>query len=153
MPSTLLIRLVVFSVVCRFAPIISSQRWCCIIGALLARYLTTLDPMLSDSTIDLICKFSDDRDWNKFHTQENLAKSVSIEAAELLECYQWSGEARDGDLEHVHEELADVIIYCVMLADKMNLSLDNIVRDKLAKNCRKYPVSKAFGKSVKYTEL
>ena len=75
--------------------------------------------MISDSTIDAIRRFAADRDWNQFHTPGNLAKSINIEAAELSECFQWSDEPRDGNLEHVHEEIADVLIYCIMLSDKI----------------------------------
>lgn len=96
--------------------------------------------MISDSTIDLIRTFVRERDWARYHTPGSLAKSVSIEAAELLECFQWSDEPRDGDLEHVHEEIADVMIYSIMLADELGFDLDDIIRDKMAKNARKYPV-------------
>ncbi|MFT8330205.1 nucleotide pyrophosphohydrolase [Bifidobacterium psychraerophilum] len=109
--------------------------------------------MLSDSTISLIRQFTDRRNWDQFHTSGNLAKSISIEAAELLECYQWSEEARDNDIEHVREELADILIYCVMMADKVGCDLDEIIIDKLAKNARKYPVEKSYGNSEKYREL
>lgn len=106
--------------------------------------------MLSNSTINLIRQFTIDRNWNQFHTQENLAKSISIEAAELLECYQWGEEARDDDMEHVHEELADVLIYCVMMADKVGVNLDDIIIDKIAKNKQKYPITDSYGNSKKY---
>lgn len=96
--------------------------------------------MISDSTITLIRNFVSERDWGKYHKPGNLAKSVSIEAAELLECFQWSDEPRDGDLEHVHEEIADVLIYSIMLADKLGFDLDEIIQDKMAKNAKKYPV-------------
>ncbi|MCI2148858.1 nucleotide pyrophosphohydrolase [Bifidobacterium crudilactis] len=109
--------------------------------------------MLSDSTINLITQFSAERDWSKFHTSENLAKSICIEASELLECYQWGPEARNNDTEHVHEELADVLIYCVMMADKLNCDLDDIIMDKLGKNRLKYPIAKSYGNSEKYRDL
>ena len=73
-------------------------------------------PMISDDTLRMIHQFSADRDWQQFHTPANMAKSVSIEAGELLECFQWSDEPRDGDWEHVCEELADVMIYCIQMA-------------------------------------
>lgn len=96
--------------------------------------------MISDSTIDLIRAFVRERDWDKYHAPGNLAKSVSIEAAELLECFQWNDQTCEDDLEHIHEEIADVMIYCIMLADKLGFDLDDIIRDKMQKNAKKYPV-------------
>ena len=95
-------------------------------------------------------EFNEERDWDQFHTPENLAKSISIEAGELLECFQWNN---DFDKEHLCEELADVISYCVMLADRIDVDIEEIVMDKLDKNKAKYPVEKARGISDKYTEL
>lgn len=105
---------------------------------------------MRQETIDRIRKFTEDRDWDQFHTPANLAKSISIEANELLECYQWSDDA---DLEHVREELADVIVYCQNLLDKLGLDVDEIVNSKMAKNEAKYPVEKARGSSAKYDRL
>lgn len=82
--------------------------------------------------------FNDERNWHRFHTPGNLAKSVAIEAAELLECFQWNEE--DYDKEHVCEELADVLSYCIMLADELDVDINEIVLDKLEKNKKKYPV-------------
>lgn len=107
--------------------------------------------MLSDSTIERIKQFTKDRDWDQFHSPENLAKSISIESGELLECFQWSGT--NYDRNDVSEELADVINYCVMLADKLEFDIDEIVNRKIDKNEQKYPVEKAKGTSKKYTEL
>ena len=101
-------------------------------------------------TIDRIRKFTQDRDWDQFHTPANLAKSIAIEAAELLECYQWSDEA---DVEHVKEELADVIVYCQNMLDKLELDVDEIVNAKMEKNEGKYPVEKARGNAAKYDQL
>lgn len=95
-------------------------------------------------------KFSEERDWDQFHTPENLAKSISIEAGELLECFQWDN---DFDKEAVCEELADVISYCVMLSDKLDVDIETIVMDKLEKTKAKYPVDKAKGKATKYDKL
>ena len=95
-------------------------------------------------------EFNEERDWGQFHTPENLAKSVSIEAAELLECFQWSN---DFDKEHVCEELADVLSYCIMLADRLDVSIEEIVLDKLEKTKKKYPADKAKGVSTKYDKL
>jgi NTP pyrophosphatase (non-canonical NTP hydrolase) len=91
-----------------------------------------------------------DREWEKFHTNENLAKSISIEAAELLECYQWNTEP---ELERVQEELADVLTYCLLLTDKLGLDPIQIVSEKLQKTIEKYPVEKSRGKSTKYDRL
>ena len=106
---------------------------------------------MKQETIERIRKFTDDRDWDQFHTPANLAKSISIEANELLECFQWSDT--EYDLEHVKEELADVIVYCQNMLDKLGLDLDEIVMSKMTKNEAKYPVEKAKGSSAKYDEL
>ena len=106
---------------------------------------------MTEQTIQRIRKFTEDRDWEQFHTPANLAKSISIEANELLECFQWSDE--DYDLEHVKEELADVLVYCRNMLDKLGLDEDDIVNAKMTKNEAKYPVDKARGSNKKYTEL
>ena len=106
---------------------------------------------MNQATIDRIRKFTEDRDWDQFHTPSNLAKSISIEANELLECFQWSDT--DYDLEHVKEELADVIVYCQDLLDKLGLDVDEIVNAKMYKNEAKYPVEKAKGSAAKYNQL
>ena len=106
---------------------------------------------MKPETIERIRKFTADRDWDQFHSPANLAKSISIEANELLECFQWDEE--NYDLEHVKEELADVIVYCQDMLDKLELDVDEIVNAKMAKNEAKYPVDKAKGRSSKYTEL
>lgn len=102
-------------------------------------------------TIDRIRKFTEDRDWDQFHSPSNLAKSIVIEAAELLECFQWDDENFDED--HVKEELADVMVYCQNLADKLGLDPDEIINKKMDQNEAKYPVDKAKGKSDKYDQL
>ena len=101
-------------------------------------------------TIERIRKFSSDRNWDQFHTPANLAKSIAIEAGELLECYQWSEEA---DVEHVKQELADVIVYCQNMLDTLGLDVDEIINAKMDLNEQKYPVDKAYGNNKKYTEL
>ena len=103
-----------------------------------------------DELISEIIKFRNERDWNQFHTPENLAKSISIEAAELLEHFQWKNEF---DIIDVGEELADVLSYCIMLADRLDVDIEEIVLDKLEKTKKKYPVELARGSSEKYTEL
>ncbi len=97
-----------------------------------------------------IIKFQKERDWKKFHTPENLAKSISIEAAELLEHFQWGEEY---NLNEVADELADVLNYCILMADALDLDIKEIVLNKIEKNAIKYPVDKARGNSKKYTEL
>ena len=110
---------------------------------------------MKQETIDMILKFRDDRDWKQFHNPKDLAISISLESAELLEVFQWSGS--DVSVENkkvkIKEELADVINYCVLMADACNLDIDQIVQDKIKKNNEKYPVEKAKGKSEKYSEL
>ena len=106
-------------------------------------------PMISDDTLRMIHQFSVDRDGQQFHAPANMAKSVSIEAGELLECFQWSDEPRDGDWEHVYEELADVMIYCIQMADVLGVDLNEIIRSKMAKNAKKYPVEASRGSSAK----
>lgn len=97
-----------------------------------------------------IIKFNEERDWDQFHSPENLAKSISIEAGELLECFQWNN---DFDINEVKEELADVLNYCLLLADKLKLDPKKIVLDKMKKNAQKYPIEKSKGKSIKYNKL
>ena len=106
---------------------------------------------MKQETIDRIRRFTEDRDWDQFHSPANLAKSISIEANELLECFQWSDN--NYDLEHVKEELADVIVYCQDMLDKLGLDVDEIVMSKMAKNEAKYPIEKAKGSAAKYDAL
>lgn len=106
---------------------------------------------MKQETLDRIRKFIKDRDWSQFHSPANLAKSIIIEAAELLECFQWNDD--NYDLEHIKEELADVIIYSYDLLDKLNLDIDEIVNSKMTKNELKYPVEKAKGNAEKYDKL
>lgn len=107
--------------------------------------------MITYKTIQRIKQFTEDRDWDQFHTPVNLAKSISIEASELLECFQWSDT--EFNREHVCEELADVMNYCIQMADKLDVDLDKIINDKIDQNEKKYPVEAAKGSAAKYTEL
>ena len=100
--------------------------------------------------IQEIIEFNKERDWDQFHSPENLAKSICIEAGELLECFQWNSRY---DKEAVCEELADVVNYCIVMADRLQVDLEEIVLKKLEKNRQKYPVEKAKGNSKKYNEL
>ena len=106
---------------------------------------------MTKETIERIRRFTTDREWQQYHTPANLAKSISIEAAELLESFQWS--ETDFDLEHVKEELADVMVYSRNLLDELGLDEDEIINSKMDKNEAKYPVEKAKGKSDKYDKL
>ena len=106
---------------------------------------------MKEETIERIRKFSEDRDWDQFHSPANLAKSIVIEAAELLECFQWSDTKYD--LQQVKEELADVLVYSRNLLDKLELDEDEIINMKLSQNEAKYPVEKAKGRSDKYDKL
>ena len=106
---------------------------------------------MTRETIDRIRRFVTDRDWTQFHSPANLAKSISIEVYELRECSQWSDT--DYDLEHVKEELADVMVYCRDMLDVLGLDEDEIINAKMDKNEKKYPVEKARGNATKYDSL
>lgn len=103
-----------------------------------------------EELMDEIIRFQKERDWKKFHTPENLAKSISIEAAELLENFQWGNEY---DISEVSEELADVLIYCLYMVDSLDLDVRKIILNKMEKNAVKYPIVKSRGNSKKYTEF
>ena len=98
-----------------------------------------------------IDKFNKDRDWDKFHTPSNLAKSISIEASELLECFQWDND--NFNLQDVKEELADVMNYCLQMSMVLNMDIIDIINKKMDKNEKKYPINKAKGISTKYDKL
>ena len=98
-----------------------------------------------------IDKFNKDRDWDQFHTPVNLAKSISIEASELLECFQWSNDKYNK--EDVIEELADVMNYCIQMSQVLNVDIIEIINAKMDKTEKKYPVDKAKGVSTKYNKL
>jgi NTP pyrophosphatase (non-canonical NTP hydrolase) len=107
--------------------------------------------------MEKINKFRDDRNWRQFHNEKDLAISISLEASELLEIFQWKKPEEvvedEKSLEHIKEELADVLIYSYMMADNLGLDIGEIMEKKLEKNEEKYPVDKAKGSSRKYTEL
>lgn len=98
-----------------------------------------------------IRRFNEERDWDQFHTPSNLAKSISIEANELLECFQWNDT--DYDRTAVLEELADVLNYCIQMAQVLEVDLIDIINDKMDKTEQKYPVEKAKGVATKYDKL
>ncbi len=106
---------------------------------------------MTESTLARIRKFTSDRDWDQFHSPENLAKSIVIEAAELLENFQWGSDQKVSN--NVADELADVLVYCIQLADKMGFNIDEIINNKMDMNEQKYPISLSKSNSKKYTEL
>lgn len=110
---------------------------------------------MTQETINQVLKFRDDRDWKQFHNPKDLAISISLEAAELLEIFQWSAEdvKCEKKMDKIKEELADVMNYCILMADTCGLDLDEIIQEKIKKNNEKYPVEKAYGSKEKYTEL
>lgn len=110
---------------------------------------------MNQETIDQILKFRDDRDWKQFHNPKDLAISISLEAAELLEVFQWSAEdvTCSDKIDKIKEELADVANYCVLMADACGLDLDEIIRQKIKRNEEKYPIEKSKGSKRKYTNL
>ena len=110
---------------------------------------------MTEETINMVLKFRDDRDWKQFHNPKDLAISISLEAAELLEIFQWTGSdvTDDGKKDRIKEELADVVNYCILMADACGFDLDKIVQEKISINNKKYPIDKARGSSLKYNEL
>jgi len=105
--------------------------------------------------IEKIIKFRDDRNWSQFHNPKDLAISISLEAAELLELFQWSNsdEAVENNYQELQDELADILIYCTLMADKLDIDLDKAVKSKLEKNEKKYPVEKSYNSKEKYDQL
>jgi len=105
---------------------------------------------MNQEIVKKIKKFRNERNWEQFHSGENLAKSIVIEAAELLEIFQWS---KEGDSKKIKDELADVFIYSILLAEKYELDLEKIIIEKIIKNEKKYPIEKSFGNAKKSNEL
>jgi NTP pyrophosphatase (non-canonical NTP hydrolase) len=101
---------------------------------------------------DRIKKFTEERDWAQFHNAKDLALAISIEASELNECFLWKS-ADEGNVDKIKDELADILIYALLFADKYNFDLNEIISQKLDKNEKKYPVDKAKGNAKKYTDL
>ena len=110
---------------------------------------------MNQNTVDMILKFRDDRDWKQFHNPKDLAISITLEVAELLEVFQWSGTdvVCADKKDKIAEELADVLVYCTLMADACGLDMDEIVQKKMEQNNKKYPVEKAKGKSDKYNRI
>lgn len=107
--------------------------------------------MISDKTIERVRNFVEERNWQQFHTDVNLAKSIVLEASEVLELFQWSNECTNE--EDLKDELADVLTYIIQLCDKNNYDMDEIINNKLDKTIKKYPVDKSYGNSSKYNKL
>lgn len=112
-------------------------------------------PIISSDTLQRILDFRDERNWKQFHNPKDLAISLSLEAAELLECFQWSVEDTEvaGKTASMKEELSDVVIYALLLADRLGMDLDAAVREKILVNAEKYPVKESYGNSAKYNTL
>ena len=110
---------------------------------------------MTQETINQVLKFRDDRNWKQFHNPKDLALSISLEAAELLEVFQWSGSDTvcEAKKDKIREELADVLNYCILMADVCGLDMDEIVQGKIKHNNAKYPVEKAKDSAKKYDEL
>lgn len=106
--------------------------------------------MAGDRALAQLRSFVAERDWAQFHSTSNLAKSIAIEAGELLECFQWSDRA---DEQRVRDELADVLTYCLLLADRLGADPDALVLEKLETTRKKYPVDLSKGSSEKYDRL
>lgn len=101
-----------------------------------------------ENSLAKINAFREERDWRQFHTEKDLALSISLEANELLEIYQWkTSEEGNLDREHLKEELADVLIYSFMMADNLGFDIDEIIAEKLVKNAKKYPVESCLKKN------
>ena len=111
--------------------------------------------VISRETAEKILRFRNERNWSQFHNPKDLTISISLESAELLECFQWSGADTEvtSKREEMKEELSDIFIYSILLADRLKINLDEVIQAKIAKNGEKYPVEKSFGKSSKYTEI
>ena len=110
---------------------------------------------MTQETINKVLAFRDARNWRQFHNPKDLAISLSLEVSELLEVFQWSADDLEctEKMDKIREELADVVSYCILMADACGLDLDEIVQAKIKKNNEKYPVEKAYGNKAKYTEL
>lgn len=110
---------------------------------------------MKKETIAQVLQFTEVRNWMQFHNPKDLAISICLEAAELLEVFQWSADDTEcsDKIDRIREELADVLNYCILMADAYGLDLDEIILEKLKKNEQKYPVNKAYGKKEKYTQL
>lgn len=112
-------------------------------------------PLICGETVRQILAFRDDRNWKQFHNPKDLAISLSLEASELLECFQWSGADTEVERkkEHMQEELSDVLIYAILFADRLGIDVDAAIQAKIALNTAKYPVKESYGNATKYDKL
>lgn len=119
------------------------------------KIVTGENKMITNQTIELVTKFRDDRNWTQFHNPKDLAISLSLEASELLEIFQWSADdlVCADKIDKIKEELADVLCYSILMADACGLDLDTIIKEKVVKNSIKYPIEKSYDNKSKYTEL
>lgn len=110
---------------------------------------------MNNETKDLILKFRDDRNWKQFHNPKDLAISINLQASELLENFQWSGQdlTVSDKAEKIKEELADVMIYCILMSDVIGVNIDEIIKEKITLNEQKYSVKDSYGSNKKYTEF
>jgi len=110
---------------------------------------------MNNKLLEKIIKFRDDRNWSQFHNPKDLAISISLEAAELLELFQWnnSKETIENNYQDLQDELADILIYCILMADKLDIDLDEAIEKKIEKNEKKYPVEKSYNSKEKYDQL
>lgn len=108
-----------------------------------------------DELIKEVVDFRDERGWQQFHNPKDLAISLSLEASELLENFQWktSEEAIDHNIDNIIDEIADVVIYALLMSNELGINLEQAIKEKILKNIQKYPVEKSFGSSKKYTDL
>ena len=111
--------------------------------------------MSFEEAVIAVKRFRDERDWKKFHNLKDLAISINLEASELLELFQWSGQEVDlnNKKDEAASELADIMIYCIYFADKLNIDIDNAINEKISRNNERYPIEKAYGSSRKYSKL
>ena len=110
---------------------------------------------INEKTVQTVIQFRDRRKWSQFHNPKDLAISLSLEAAELLECFQWSGSDTEvtQKREAMKEELSDVLIYALLIADRLKIDLNEAILEKIDQNEKKYPIEKSYGRSVKYDKL
>lgn len=111
--------------------------------------------MISNQLFQDILRFRDERDWKQFHNPKDLALSLSLEASEILECFQWisAEQALERNKSKIADEIADVLTYALLLAHECGIDPESALRAKMLQNAAKYPVEKSKGKSTKYTEL
>ena len=117
--------------------------------------MTKKSKSISTETVAKVLEFRDKRNWNQYHNPKDLAISLSLEAAELLECFQWSGADTEvvRKQNNMKEELSDILIYSLLLADRLGINLDSAICEKILINEKKYPVEKSYGNSTKYNEI